>query len=75
MNTYLIKYENPATHAKISVHRRAEKATDAIVRLCIQYGWSYTLDMFDADTWGRQWAKMWLNNSTPAIAIDIKEMN
>lgn len=52
MNRYEI-----CVHDKKPIIRQAENAEQAIEKLCMQYGWNYTLQMYDADTRGLEWAK------------------
>ena len=48
---YILEYNGK------KVTRHADTAEKAIEKLCDQYGWSYTLYQYDADTRGREWAE------------------
>ena len=45
------------TYAGKSVTRIADTAEKAIEKLCDQYGWSFRLRQYDADTCGREWTE------------------
>lgn len=62
------------TYGGKSVVRRAESADCAVDKLCDQYGWSNRLNLYDADTRGKMWARCYIdkdggiNYDTPIFA-------
>lgn len=50
-NTYEIAYKDKTTK------RKASCSTDAITKLCDQYGWNWNLKMVDANTRGDEWCE------------------
>lgn len=51
MKRYALKYSDK------KVYRFGEDAIDAVDKLCDQYGWSFSVNMFDAETRGSEWAE------------------
>ena len=55
MNRYKITYERDGK--SVTIYRRAENAPEAVERLCDQYGWRESMELYDADTRGLEWSK------------------
>lgn len=59
MNAYIIRYTMDGVDKQMV--RKAVDATEAIERLCYQYGWNYHLNMYDADTRGIDWSECFVD--------------
>ena len=52
---YRIKYHRGGK--PVTVYRHADSATEAVEKLCDQYEWRESLDLYDADTRGLEWSR------------------
>lgn len=59
----MTRYEIYNTDDQLKYVRKANSPKEALEKLCDQYGWSYRVSMYDADTQGKEWMKFLIDKN------------